>query len=562
MSELHHLALPAGHVLGKYRLERVLGSGGFAITYLAVDTNLNRKVAIKELMPSDLALRLPDLSVAAKSPAESESFKWARSRFLDEARNIARFEHPNLVRVFEHFEMNKTAYIVMTYIEGDDLNDYLKGVVPAPVDTLVKLVDPLLGALRVMHRSGFLHRDIKPDNIRITPEGIPTLIDFGSARHAVGARTRDLTTILTPRYAPFEQYSEKGNLGPWTDIYSLACVVHKTLRGTAPPEATDRERNDPYIPLAGDSDFADYPQTFLNAVDIALCPHESERPQNADDWRALLWQEVDLPTGFTRIPSGRNVTINQIPFAPVVPEDSPPPTSDRKRRSPIVLLLGLLAFTMLGAGAWLLSKGETKNDKGSGDKSVVDNSSLSLLSSIEKETAPKDKETDTGLEPAPTPPLRPSDSKYTDTGAAELYRQGDRLFLDISNSQFRKKSAADSLDGYHKGIDSESWDEQMLAAVKLSITARDKEIETLSKDSITALERLQEWPEPVRRKGYEIRDSELKLAKAEDKVDTDLQRSLLQVFRSFEKQIDSNIKIDTDLIKARIWEEKLKNISN
>ncbi len=566
MLEKYHLALPKGHVIGKYKLERVLGSGGFAITYLAVDTNLDRKVAIKELMPSDLAIRLPDLSVAAKSPAEKESFEWARHRFLDEARNIARFEHPNLVRVFEHFELNQTAYIVMSYVEGDDLNEYLKGVVPAPVETLVKLVDPLLGALRVMHRSGFLHRDIKPDNIRITPEGVPILIDFGSARHAIGSKTRDLTTILTPRYAPFEQYSEKGNLGPWTDLYSLACVIHKTLRGKAPPEATERERNDPYVPLYGDIEFAEYPGTFLQAVDAALHPHEGKRPQSAEEWRGMLWLEVDLPTGYTRIPSGKNVSVGNLVSEPTTIREAQPIPRTKKLLSPFLVLLAILACITIIGGIWMLATEKKEPakplalisplpDPGSGSRKEP----ASVGKAPPAVTPAPDADSDKPR-PNTTNESKPeSETQFTALGAADLYRQADRLLLDIAVSQVKRNSSADSLDGYNKGIDRDSWDARTLEAVKASIAARDKEIETFARDSISSLESLSNWPEVTRRQGFEIRDKELIVAKAVEKIDTDLQRSLLHVFRDFEMQTSTSIKLNTTLIKERVWETKLKN---
>src|ERR1043166_7644222 len=196
-------ALPSGYALQEYRIERLLGAGGFGLTYLAIDTNLNLRVAIKEYLPSDIAIRNPDHSVAPNSSPVAEDFMWGKRRFLDESRTIASFRHPNIVRVMRFFEAKGSAYMVMEYVEGDALPDWIKPRRPLPEAQVMAIAGPLLEGLQVVHNAGYLHRDIKPGNIYIRYDGSPVLLDFGSARQSSDGDA--LTAIVTPGYAPFEQ---------------------------------------------------------------------------------------------------------------------------------------------------------------------------------------------------------------------------------------------------------------------------------------------------------------------------------------------------------------------
>lgn len=289
----HRLGLPPGQLLhGKYKIESILGSGGFAITYRALDTTLDRYVAIKELLPNDFATRGSDSVVVAKTKADGASLDWALKRFMEEARVLARFDHPNIVRIIEYFQANQTAYMVMTFEEGEDFNRHLKktGLLNGP--RCQALLSSLLDGLKEVHAANILHRDIKPGNLYIAQGARPVLLDFGSARLTIGAKTKDITTIVTPKYAPFEQYHTTGNLGPWTDIYSLAAVIHKGITGRPPPEAPKRERNDPYEPLADRIPYL--PSPFLKAIDWALAPVETNRPQSIEEWSEVLLPALDV----------------------------------------------------------------------------------------------------------------------------------------------------------------------------------------------------------------------------------------------------------------------------
>ena len=281
-------ALPQGHRFQEYELVRVLGFGGFGMTYLGFDHNLDKAVAIKEYLPSDIATRTGDNSVVPQANLFRDDFEWGLERFLDEARALARFDHRNIIKVHRFFEAHGTAYIVMEYAEGETLSAFLERKGTLKEAELKAILYLLLDGLEVVHRADFLHRDIKPGNIIIRDEdNSPVLLDFGSARQAIGARSRSVTSIITPGYAPIEQYSSRGDQGPWTDIYALGGVCYRALTGEVPNDATDRVRNDPLIPVSercADQASAE----FLSAMDWALVVDGGDRPQGIAEWRAKL----------------------------------------------------------------------------------------------------------------------------------------------------------------------------------------------------------------------------------------------------------------------------------
>src|SRR4051812_41790599 len=195
-------ALPSGYRLNEYCIQHVLGHGGFGITYLAHDQRLDRKVAIKEFMPAVLAAREAGSTVIPRSPTAKKDYNWGLERFLKEARTLAQFSHPNIVRILTLFEANRTAYIVMCYEEGVSLGDHLKargGTISAA--ELLAIAEPLLDGLDAVHKAGFLHRDIKPSNIFLRADGRPILLDFGTARQTIGNISRSMASVLTPGYA-------------------------------------------------------------------------------------------------------------------------------------------------------------------------------------------------------------------------------------------------------------------------------------------------------------------------------------------------------------------------
>ena len=228
----HLHALPAGHHLGEYRIDYVLGSGGFGITYYALDIHLNKPVAIKEYLPNDFALRTGAITVKPKSTADQDAYQWGLERFLDEARALARFEHPHLNKVHRFFQDNNTAYIVLEYIDGETLSQVLKREDRLDAPRLQRLLDELLSGLEEVHAAGYVHRDIKPGNIMLRQDGSAVLLDFGAARQAVGQRSKSITSILTPGYAPIEQYDRKAeDVGPWSDLYALGMVAYRCVSG-------------------------------------------------------------------------------------------------------------------------------------------------------------------------------------------------------------------------------------------------------------------------------------------------------------------------------------------
>lgn len=294
-------ALQPGVQLQSYRIEGVLGKGGFGITYLARDLKLNTLVAVKEYLPLELVTRGKDSSVQLKSEQSRPRYEWGKNNFLHEARTLARFKHPNIVRVLTFFEERNTAYFVMEYERGESLRSILKRRKTFEESEILSIALPLLDGLSVLHAAGFIHRDIKPDNIYIRRDGAPVLLDFGSVRRSQSQHGRSMTTLLTPGYAPHEQYhSDADAQGPWTDIYALGGVLYQLVSGVKPTESTLRssaamsDRPDP-LPSAAVIGENRYSLAFLEAIDEALRMRESERPQNVAAWKTLLTQAGNEP---------------------------------------------------------------------------------------------------------------------------------------------------------------------------------------------------------------------------------------------------------------------------
>ena len=285
------IALPRGYRLQEYQIESTLGVGGFGLTYLATDANLNMQVAIKEYLPSDLATRSVDQSIRSKSDHTLEKFNWGRSRFLDESRTLASFRHPNIVRVMRFFEANQTAYMVMEFVAGQPMGEWIKTRRPLDAHTLISLTMALLAGVEVIHRSGFLHRDIKPSNIFLRQDGTPVLLDFGSARSVVLDTER--TAIVSPGYAPLEQYHAHGNQGPWSDLYAIGAVMYWAVTGQKPQEATARVPADNMPSATQLGNPVNYSRQLLQMIDWALAPAEKSRPQTASALLQQLGQQFD-----------------------------------------------------------------------------------------------------------------------------------------------------------------------------------------------------------------------------------------------------------------------------
>lgn len=292
-----HDALPAGTRFGELEVLRVLGVGGFGIVYLAQDHALERLVALKEYMPSSLAGRGQGLMVSIRSGAHTETYALGLRSFVNEARLLARFNHPSLVKVYRFWEENGTAYMVMPYLQGSTLREVRRSMSAPPSETWMRsVIDPLLDALEQLHREDVFHRDIAPDNVLLPPGELPVLLDFGAARREIGDQTQTFTAILKPSYAPIEQYAEVVQLrqGPWTDLYALGAVVYYLLRGTPPPPATARAVQDD-VPLLVPADHPDMSPSFIAAIEWALAIRPADRPQNIAALREVLEGRATAP---------------------------------------------------------------------------------------------------------------------------------------------------------------------------------------------------------------------------------------------------------------------------
>jgi len=332
LDQEHVDALPRGYQLHEYRIESVLGQGSFGITYLARDTVLDLRVAIKEFLPVELAARRGGPEVQPRSSSDSTEFHEALDRFVHEGQILARFQHANIVPIYRFFEGLGTAYTVMAYQEGESLASRLARETRLAEADLEALLLPLLDGLEEVHKAGILHRDIKPGNIYIRTDGTPVLLDFGAARLAAAHRSHSATAVVTAGYAPLEQYTVRGNQGPWSDIYALGAVCYRAVTGERPPEAPDRVRDDPMVPAA-EAAGPEYGATLLAAIDRALAVHLSDRPPDVTAWRAML--------------EGR---IEAVP----APLPAAPPAADRGRGRARLAWAGTgLAVLLLAAGVFV-----------------------------------------------------------------------------------------------------------------------------------------------------------------------------------------------------------------
>lgn len=282
--------IPPGTRIHDYRIDRVLGEGGFGIVYLATDVVLERQVAIKEYLPSSMAARAgQSLTVLVKSPVHEETFLIGLRSFVNEAKLLARFDHPALLKVHQFWEENGTAYMAMPYYQGPTLKAALAKLGRLPTESEVRAwLMPLLDALEVIHNEHCYHRDIAPDNILLTDHG-PLLLDFGAARRVIGDLTHALTAMLKPGFAPIEQYGEMPGIsqGPWTDIFALASVLYAAISGGRTVASVERLLNDQMHPLATLA-AGRCGNAFLAAIDVALSIHPKDRPQSIAEFRALL----------------------------------------------------------------------------------------------------------------------------------------------------------------------------------------------------------------------------------------------------------------------------------
>jgi len=331
-------ALPRGTRLDEFEITGVLEAGRFSIVYCAYDHALERQVAIKEYLPSDLAGRAHQPQVSIKSPRHAESFQAGMRSFINEARFLARFDHPALVKVYRFWEGNGTAYMALPNYQGKTLTRALREMGRAPDEAWLRaLLAPLLDALEAIHSEHCFHRAIVPDNILLLAGDRPLLLESGSARRTIVDMVQNCTVILEPGYAPIEQYAEVASIqqGPWTDIYALASVVYFAIAGRPPAPSVARLINDAQEPLARSSAAGRYSGAFLAAIDQALAVRPEHRPQSIAELRTL----IDLP----------GATARQAPPAQ-------PPAAPRK--APLRYTVGAAVLVVVaGAAVYLFGRG-------------------------------------------------------------------------------------------------------------------------------------------------------------------------------------------------------------
>lgn len=284
------LALPEGIRLNsRYLVGRVLGQGGFGITYLALDGETGTKAAVKEYFPETLSMRSPGTSlVTLMSGDKLENFSYGKEKFTEEARTLASLSTVRgITQILDYFVENNTSYFVMEYIEGVSFKQYIanKGGRVSPEDAL-RVLKPVLNALTAVHRLGLIHRDVTPDNIYITKNGEVKLLDFGSAQYSLGEKSQTLDTVLKPGYAPKEQYLRKSRQGPFTDVYSLGACFYASITGKLPPESLERIDADSIRSISA-SGIRIAPH-IDNAIMKALEVNAADRFQQMEDFKAAL----------------------------------------------------------------------------------------------------------------------------------------------------------------------------------------------------------------------------------------------------------------------------------
>jgi serine/threonine protein kinase len=309
VSVAKNLALPNGYQLQDYKIKSVLSSGGFSFVYLATDKN-NTTVAIKEYLPTSIAVRSNGATVLPNTD-DVALFRHGLKCFFDEGLALAKIDHPNIVRVINFFRANETVYMVMQYEHGQSLQDYILGELESLPEPIIKRIfSELAKGLREVHAQKLLHLDIKPANIYIRTDGSPVLLDFGSARQALNENIAKSSPSYTPGFAPPEQYFDRTQLGPWSDIYSMGATMYSCLTRTSPAAANLRVKNDLLVPaVTVGKDH--YSQGLLEIIDQCLHLDHLERPQSVFSLQKSLLQTTSKPqkTGMKRFVAALNSPI-------------------------------------------------------------------------------------------------------------------------------------------------------------------------------------------------------------------------------------------------------------
>jgi serine/threonine protein kinase len=370
LNEDMHSVLASGTKLAEFEITGVIGQGGFGIVYQARDSSLEREVAIKEYLPSSLAMRTTDGNVTARSAQLEESFGIGLKSFVNEARLLAQFDHPSLLKVYRFWDERGTTYMVMPLYKGQTLKQVLaKKEVLVDEAWLLRVLDGVTQALALIHAADCYHRDIAPDNIMLVGDDYhPVVLDFGAARRVISGMTQALTVILKPGYAPVEQYADSPDFkqGPWTDIYALGAVMYVAIAKKPPPPSVTRLLSDNYKRLVDDTELRSrFSEQFLGAIDAALAVRPEDRPQSMAQFRALLGlagvsQQSSASADVTLHVENRSATLPTSKGAMISsPASSPVKAESSKRFLPLMiggLSAGLLTVVVY---AWWSNANKT-----------------------------------------------------------------------------------------------------------------------------------------------------------------------------------------------------------
>ncbi|MCR8958311.1 serine/threonine-protein kinase [Variovorax sp. S2] len=381
--------LPVGSRLAEFEITRVVGQGGFGVVYEAWDHALERVVAIKEYLPTSLSTRQQDGTVVPLSERHRETFDLGMRSFINEARLLAQFDHPSLLKVYRFWQERGTTYMVMPFYRGDTLRQAL-GSIPAGVDEawLIRIMDGVTQALGVMHGANCYHRDIAPDNIILLEgSGRPVVLDFGAARRVITDKTQAITVILKPGYAPIEQYAEMPDMsqGAWTDVYALAAVMHVAVCGRAPPPSVARLLSDSYVPLASNEILRQrYSLRLLQAIDAGLGVRPESRPQSMAEFRAALDLEVGhsiapVPRTSPPVTPGSRKTAGNADAPTIiggggktsVPGSHDGGGSGKSKAVPVIASLAVAAVVAGGGWWWYQGRTAAEGDSGGGKQAIV-----------------------------------------------------------------------------------------------------------------------------------------------------------------------------------------------
>lgn len=359
-------ALEPGTMLRQYRIDRMIGQGGFGITYLAYDADLQRRVAVKECFPRDFVSR-EGTTVVPTGSNEKQSFSWALGKFVSEATTLARFKHPGIVQVLQIIkEENQSAYMILEFVEGVSLDEWLRSIGDELTEEKLKLViEPILDALEVVHKNGIAHLDIAPDNIYIRKNGDAVLLDFGAAKQTVGQQTRTLNLVVKDGYSAPEQYYAEGRQGPWSDVYAFAATLYRSLAGKRPVDAMARldaltnDEPDPLPPLAS-LELKNFSADFLKAIQLGMSPQSKARPQSISEWRKILLdiagsKALQTPSKATNKFNTNNAVANNaanINSANVKPQKR----KKSKTSTKVGLTAALLTMAIVGVGGYFYSQ--------------------------------------------------------------------------------------------------------------------------------------------------------------------------------------------------------------